>query len=92
MLGISFFEKNIKLERSQQATSRHNLNYENWTGQPPNWKSSKANLTNAYSRQRVILEKLINHNTLIPFIKSLRSPLLSYISKLKDYQLVSVVS
>ena len=37
-------------------------------------KSNKANLSSLYPGWRVILEKLINHKTLIPFLQPLSSP------------------
>ena len=45
-------------------------------------------LSNLYPERRVILEKLINHETQIPFLQPLSSPWVSYRSKLLAYQLV----
>ena len=53
---------------------------------------NKANLSNLYHWLRVILEKLINHKTLIPLPPPLSSPWVSFRSKLKAYQLLSVLS
>ena len=55
-------------------------------------KSNKANLSILYPWRRVILVKLINHKTQIPFLQPLSSLWISYRSKSKAYQLVFVLS